>query len=117
MHLTCALWVPDVSLSQPEAMAGVQLDGLSPDRADLTCYVCKQARRCCPPCILLPACSPLVAPISKHTFHHERPQPSAAGSCAKAALRAGQLQGADLLCRRWTKTGTAVETRNAKCSI
>ena len=44
VHLTCALWVPDVTLAQPSAMAGAVLDGLAPDRADLTCSVCKQAR-------------------------------------------------------------------------
>ena len=59
MHLTCALWLPDVTLAQPEAMAGVVLDDLAPDRGDLTCSVCKQAR-----CALRLGANP----INRHTL-------------------------------------------------
>ena len=48
MHLACALWVPEVTLSSPEAMSGVRLDALSPDRNSLACTICRQV--CMLPC-------------------------------------------------------------------
>lgn len=42
VHSACALWLPEAGFSQPERMAGVVLDGLSKDRLELPCTICKQ---------------------------------------------------------------------------
>ncbi|KAL4452519.1 hypothetical protein ABPG75_008181 [Micractinium tetrahymenae] len=42
-HLACALWVPEVELSDVPGMSGVRLDKLTAVRAKLRCELCKQA--------------------------------------------------------------------------
>lgn len=41
-HLACALWVPEVELSDVPNMAGVRLDKLTAVRVKLRCELCKQ---------------------------------------------------------------------------
>lgn len=43
LHLACALWTPEILISDPEGMRGPKLDGLRQHRVDLTCAICKQA--------------------------------------------------------------------------
>lgn len=42
-HLACALWVPEVELSDVPGMSGVRLDKLTAVRVRLRCELCKQA--------------------------------------------------------------------------
>lgn len=42
-HLACALWVPEIEVSDHSRMAGVRLDKLTAVRAKLRCELCKQA--------------------------------------------------------------------------
>ena len=42
-HLSCALWVPEIEVSDHERMAGLRLDKLTSVRAKLRCELCKQA--------------------------------------------------------------------------
>lgn len=43
LHLACALWTPEILISDPEGMRGPKLDALRQHRVDLTCAICKQA--------------------------------------------------------------------------
>ena len=43
VHVACALWTPEITLAEPEAMRGVQLDAMTAVRAALQCALCKQA--------------------------------------------------------------------------
>jgi hypothetical protein len=43
VHVACALWTPEMTLAEPEAMRGVQLDHMTAVRAGLQCGLCKQA--------------------------------------------------------------------------
>ena len=42
VHLACALWVPEVRFRSPDALSGVELDGITQARANLKCSICKQ---------------------------------------------------------------------------
>ena len=43
LHLACALWTPEILISDPEGMRAPKLDALRQHRVDLTCSICKQA--------------------------------------------------------------------------
>lgn len=43
VHMTCALWTPEITLERPESMEGITLVGLTPARVALACSLCKQA--------------------------------------------------------------------------
>ena len=43
LHLACALWTPEILISDPEGMRGPKLDALRQHRVELTCAICKQA--------------------------------------------------------------------------
>ncbi len=43
VHVADALWVPEVTLADPDRMRGVQLDHMTALRAALRCGLCKQA--------------------------------------------------------------------------
>lgn len=43
VHVACTLWTPEITLAEPEAMRGVQLDAMTTLRAELQCALCKQA--------------------------------------------------------------------------
>lgn len=42
LHLACALWTPEILISDPEGMRNPKLDALRQHRVDLTCAICKQ---------------------------------------------------------------------------
>jgi hypothetical protein len=42
-HLACALWVPEIEVSDHNRMEGLRLDKLTAVRAKLRCELCKQA--------------------------------------------------------------------------
>ena len=43
LHLACALWTPEILISDPEGMRGPKLDALRQHRVELVCAICKQA--------------------------------------------------------------------------
>ena len=42
IHIACALWIPEVTLSRPDWMDGVVLDRLPADRVARSCSLCRQ---------------------------------------------------------------------------
>ena len=42
IHLACALWTPEILISDPEGMRHPKLDALRQHRVDLICAICRQ---------------------------------------------------------------------------
>lgn len=42
VHLACALWTPEIIITEPDAMRAPSLEGLRQHRVDLVCAICKQ---------------------------------------------------------------------------
>eukprot|EP00890_Picochlorum_soloecismus_P004033 jgi/Picsp_1/4630/NSC_02000-R1_protein jade-1 len=42
VHIACALWTSDVSISRPRKMQGISLDSLQSNRSEMECQACQQ---------------------------------------------------------------------------
>ncbi|GAB4818775.1 hypothetical protein N2152v2_005821 [Parachlorella kessleri] len=58
VHVADALWVPEVTLADPDRMRGVQLDHMTALRAALRCGLCKQAGGAVVQCSFTNCCRP-----------------------------------------------------------